>query len=175
VDATGSSARLEVAGSGTASVDTGIPALDHLVSLLASYGRFDLVLEVAPAPGEAEVAAAARALGEALAPTLRAAGARGYGTATLPADEALAHVALEATTRPRLVTNVDLSEARIGGVGSDVVAAFLRGLADAAGLTLHVRLVEGEDPQHVLDAIFKTLGVALARATGRATEEGSDG
>jgi imidazoleglycerol-phosphate dehydratase len=175
VEATGSSARLDVAGSGAASVDTGIPALDHLVSLLASYGRFDLVLEVAPAPGEAEVAAAARALGEALAPPLRAPGARGYGTATLPVDEALAHVALEATTSPRLVTNVDLSEARIGGVGSDVVAAFLRGLAEAAGLTLHVRLVEGEDPQHVLDAIFKTLGVALARATRRTTEEGSDG
>jgi imidazoleglycerol-phosphate dehydratase len=175
VEATGSSARLDVAGSGTARVDTGIPALDHLVSLLASYGRFDLVLEVAPAPGEAEVAAAARALGEALAPCLGVPGARGYGAATLPADEALAQVALEATISPRLVTNVDLSEARIGGVGSDVVAAFLRGLAEAAGLTLHVRLVEGEDPQHVLDAIFKTLGVALARATGRPTEEGSDG
>jgi imidazoleglycerol-phosphate dehydratase len=175
MEATGSSARLDVAGSGTASVDTGIPALDHLVSLLASYGRFDLTLEVAPAPGEAEVAAAARALGEALAPPLHAAGARGYGAATLPADEALAHVALEVSSSPRLVTNVDLSEALIGGVGSDVVAAFLRGLAETAGLTLHVRLVDGEDPQHVLDAIFKTLGVALARATRRATKEESDG
>jgi imidazoleglycerol-phosphate dehydratase len=175
MEATGSSARLDVAGSGTASIDTGIPALDHLVSLLASYGRFDLALEVAPAPGEAEVAAAARALGEALGPPLHAAEARGYGAATLPADEALAHVALEASSSPRLMTNVDLSEARIGGVGSDVVTAFLRGLAEAAGLTLHVRLVEGEDPQHVLDAIFKTLGVALARATGRATKEEANG
>jgi imidazoleglycerol-phosphate dehydratase len=175
MEATGSSARLDVAGSGTASVDTGIPALDHLVSLLASYGRFDLTLEVAPAPGEAEVAAAARALGEALSPPLHAADARGYGAATLPADEALAHVALEASSSPRLVTNVDLSEALIGGVGSDVVAAFLRGLAETAGLTLHVRLVDGEDPQHVLDAIFKTLGVALARATGRVTKEEADG
>ena len=175
MEATGSSARLDVAGSGAASVETGVPALNHLLALLAAYGRFDLVLEVAPAPGEAEVAAAARALGEALAPALRAPGAYGYGAATLLVDEALAHVVLEASRSPRLVTNVDLSEARIGGVGSDVVAAFLRDLADAAGLTLHVRLVEGEDPQHVLDAIFKTLGVALARATELTTKEGSNG
>jgi imidazoleglycerol-phosphate dehydratase len=63
------------------------------------------------------------------------------------------------------VTNVDLSDERIGGVASDVVGAFLQELAAAAGLTLHVRLIGGEDPQHVLDAIFKALGVALARAS----------
>ena len=171
METTGSSARLSVAGTGEANIVTGIPVLDHLLGVTARYARFDLALEVAPAPGEAEVAGAGRAFGEALAEPLRAAGARGFGSASLPADEALAHVALERADRPLLVSNVDLSEARIGGVGSDVVAGFLRALADAARLTLHVRLIEGEDPQHVLDAIFKTLGVALEQACRPRREE----
>jgi imidazoleglycerol-phosphate dehydratase len=83
----------------------------------------------------------------------------------VPADEALAHVALEASGRPLVVSNVDLSNARVAGVGSDLVADFLRELAEGGGLTLHVRLIEGSDERHVLEAIFKALGVALAQAS----------
>jgi imidazoleglycerol-phosphate dehydratase len=82
----------------------------------------------------------------------------------VPADEALAHVALEASGRPLVVSNVDLSDARVGGLGTDVVARFLDALAEGAGLTLHVRLLEGRETEHVLKAIFKALGVALAQA-----------
>jgi imidazoleglycerol-phosphate dehydratase len=82
----------------------------------------------------------------------------------VPADEALAHVALEASGRPLLVSNVDLTDAQVGGLGTDIVARFLEEFADSAGLTLHVRLLEGRDTQHVLDAIFKALGLALAQA-----------
>ena len=161
----GSSARLTLSGTGDVNVVTGISVLDHLISLLARYASFDLALEVAPAADQAEVAAAGHALGIALAERLRTAHARGFGSASLPAAEALAHVALEISDAPQLVTNLDLSDERIGGVAGDVVGAFLHELAEAAGLTLHVRLIGGEDPQHVLDAIFKTLGVALAEAT----------
>jgi imidazoleglycerol-phosphate dehydratase len=79
-------------------------------------------------------------------------------------DEALAHVALEASGRPLLVSKVDLSHARVAGLAGDLSARFLDEFAQAAGLTLHVRLVEGSDTQHVLEAIFKALGVALAQA-----------
>ena len=161
---TESRARVLVAGRGEANVDTGIPVLDHLVGVLARYAGFDLVLEVAPAAEEAEVAAAGRALGEALAEPLHGAEARRYGSASVPADEALAHVALEASELPRLVSNVDLSEAHVAGIDRDVVATFLEELTVASRLTLHVRLIGGEDTQHVLDSIFKTLGVALGRA-----------
>ena len=96
----------------------------------------------------------------------------GHGSAELPVDEALAHVALEASGRPLLVSKVDLSEARIAGLAGDLAARFLDELAQTAGLTLHVRLVEGSDSQHVLEAIFKALGVALAQAlTPRRREE----
>ena len=82
----------------------------------------------------------------------------------LPADEALAQVALEASGRALVASNVDLTDARAGGLRSDLAARFLESLAAAAGLTLHVRLIDGDDSQHVLEAIFKALGAALAQA-----------
>ena len=158
-------ARVDVDGKGEATIDTGVAVLDHLIGLLAGHASFDIALEVAPEDAETEVAAAGRALGEALAETLRDESRRGYGSAVVPADEALAHVALEASGRPLVVSNVDLSDARVGGLGTDVVARFLNEFAQGSALTLHVRLVEGEDPQHALEAIFKALGVALGQAT----------
>jgi imidazoleglycerol-phosphate dehydratase len=155
--------RLALSG-GTANVLTGLSVLDHLVEILARYARFDLTLEVEPGEPEEQVRAAARALGEALAPHLRAPGARGYASAFAPADEALAQVALDLSDRPLLASNVDLTKERVGGLGHDLAGRFLRELAESAGLTLHVRLIEGRDTQHVLDAIFKALGVALAQA-----------
>jgi imidazoleglycerol-phosphate dehydratase len=157
-------ARVDVAGTGQASVVTGLPVLDHLLGLLAEYASFDLVLEIAPGEAEAEVAAAGRALGQALADALHAEGSRRHGSAAVPADEALAQVVVEASGRPLVVSNVDLSDARVAGLASDIVATFLRELAEGAGLTLHVRLIEGSDPEHVLEAIFKALGVALAQS-----------
>lgn len=160
------SARI-VAGTGTATVTTGLPVLDHLLGLLARAGRFDLTLELAPADAEAEVAEAGRAMGEALAPLLRSDGALGHGSAMLPADEALAQVALETSGKVLVASNVDLTAARAGGLRTDLAARFLQSFAGAAGLTLHVRLIDGEDSQHVLEAIFKALGAALAQASGR--------
>ena len=160
---------------GEPNVSTGIPVLDHLVTLMAEHAPFDIALEVAPGAPEAEVAAAGRALGEVLYEPLREAGVRGHGSAAIPADEALAHVALEASGRPLVVSNVDLSDARVGGVGRDLVAAFLREMVEGAGLTLHVRLIEGRDTQHVLEAIFKALGVALSQATRSRRRRSDDG
>jgi imidazoleglycerol-phosphate dehydratase len=73
---------------------------------------------------------------------------------------------------PLVVSNVDLTQARIGGLGTDVARRFLERLADGAGLTVHVRLLNGTDSQHVLEAIFKALGVALALACSKGAESG---
>jgi len=158
------SARVNLAGRGETNVATGVPVLDHLLGVLAAYASFDLALEVEPGSPEVEITAAARSLAEALAEPLRADAVRGHGSAVIPVDEALAHVVLEATGRPLLVSNVDLSQARIAGLEGDLAARFLEELAQGAGLTLHVRLLDGSDTQHVLEAIFKALGVALAQA-----------
>jgi imidazoleglycerol-phosphate dehydratase len=158
------SARVNTNGHGDTNVATGVPVLDHLLALLAQYASFDLALEVEPGDPGVEITAAARALGDALAEPLRADGVRGHGSAVLPVDEALAQVTLERSRRPLLVSKVDLSQARIAGLEGDLAARFLDELAQTAGLTLHVRLVEGSDTQHVLEAIFKALGVALSDA-----------
>jgi imidazoleglycerol-phosphate dehydratase len=157
-------ARVDVTGVGRANVETGVPVLDHLLTLLAEHASFDLTLEVAPTGADAEVAAAGRALGQALVDEFARGDSRRHGSATVPADEALAHVTLEVSGRPLVVSNVDLSDVRVGGLAEDLVARFLNELAEGAGLTLHVRLIHGDDPQHVLEAIFKALGVALAQS-----------
>jgi imidazoleglycerol-phosphate dehydratase len=159
------SVRVNVQGRGTANVETGLSVLDHLVELLATYASFDVALEVEPTSADAELAAAGRALGSALSEPLRADGARGHGSAVVPADEALAHVALEVSDRPVVYSNVDLSEARVAGLATDLAARFLDEFATGAAVTMHVRLIEGSETQHVLEAIFKALGVALAQAS----------
>jgi imidazoleglycerol-phosphate dehydratase len=156
--------RLSLAAEGAANVATGLPVLDHLVAELVRTARFKLSLEAAPGSADAVAAAAGRALGGALAERLGAAGAAGFGWALVPAEEALASAALERSDRPRLVTNVDFSGQSVGGLSTDVASRFLRELAEAAHLNLHVRLVEGTDPQHVLAAIFKAVGAALGQA-----------
>jgi len=157
-------ARLTVEGSGDATVGTGLPALDHLLGVLARYGRFDLALEVAPGNPQAQIDAAGQALGDALYPALREVGARGHGLGAVPSDEALASVVLDVSERPRVVSNVDLSGVHVGGLDTDVVAGFLDELAARAGIVLHVRLAHGEDERHVLESIFKALGAALGEA-----------
>jgi imidazoleglycerol-phosphate dehydratase len=158
------SARINVNGRGETNVQTGVPVLDHLLTQLAVYASIDLALEVEPGSPEVEITAAARSLGEALAEHVRSPAVRGHGSAEIPVDEALAHVTLEASGRPLLVSKVDLSQARIAGLAGDLAARFLDELTQTAGLTLHVRLIEGSDTQHVLEAIFKALGAALGQA-----------
>jgi imidazoleglycerol-phosphate dehydratase len=147
------------AEAGETNVATGVPVLDHLLTTLARAGGFSLALEIDPDDPGSEVRAAGAALGRALRDVL---GEGAHATATMPADEALATVVLEASGRPLLATNADLTGA--GGLGTDFLAGFLDSLTEAAGLTLHVRLIEGDETDHVLEAIFKALGVALARA-----------
>jgi imidazoleglycerol-phosphate dehydratase len=159
--------RVNVYGRGDATVETGLPVLNRLLTRLAETARFDIVLDIEPGDTEAEVEAAAAAFGHAIAGPLRVEGARGWGAGALTSAEALAYVVLEASDEPLLVTNFDLTQARIGGLGTDVTGRFLELLAEHAGLVLHVRLLDGTDSGHVLEAIFKGLGAALAQACER--------
>jgi imidazoleglycerol-phosphate dehydratase len=156
--------RIALAAEPGANVTTGVPVLDHLIGVLARSAGLDVTLEVAPDGAEAEVVAAGRALGGALQPVLRGEGASGRGWAVIPSQEALAHLALEIDDEPSVQSNVDLSDERLGGLAGDPVALFLDELAAGARIVLHVRLIEGRDPEHVLEAIFKALGAALGQA-----------
>jgi imidazoleglycerol phosphate dehydratase HisB len=156
--------QLELAAHGEASVATGLPVLDHLIGRLAETARLQITLEVEPGQADEEVAAAGRALGGSLSELLHAPAAWGRGWATLPADEALASAAIEVSERPLVVSNVDFSGQRVGGLASDVVSRFLNELAAGAGLNVHIRVLEGREPEHVLAAIFKALGAAVGQA-----------
>ncbi|HLG09943.1 MAG TPA: hypothetical protein VI409_14845 [Gaiellaceae bacterium] len=157
-------AQINLARAGESRVATGLAVLDHLLEELARTGGFELLLEIAPGEPEAEVGQAGAALGAALEPLLAAEGVAARGFGVVPADEALAMVVVEASGKPLVASNADLTSTRAGGLQTDLAAAFLHDLAESAGLTIHVRLIEGENSQHVLSAIFKALGVALARA-----------
>lgn len=152
-------------GRGEVNAATGVPLLDHLLAEFATAGRFDLSLEIDPGEPAAEVDAAGAAVGRALAPLLRP-GAHGNGVRL--SAEALAMVVVEASGRALVASNADLTGA--GGLGTDIAARFLTSLTETAGLTLHVRLIEGENTDHVLEAIFRALGVALADALNQQTE-----
>ena len=73
-------------------------------------------------------------------------------------------MSLEASGRPLVVTNVDLTSAHLGGLRGDLLADLIDALARSAGLTVHVRLLHGEETRHIADAIVKALGLALAHA-----------
>jgi imidazoleglycerol-phosphate dehydratase len=161
-------AEIRLTRKGESSVATGVAVLDHLIAELARTGGFELRLEIAPSEPETEVGAAGEALGKALAPFLEASWVTGRGVGIVPADEALAMVVVEVSDNPLVASNADLTSTRAGGLRTDIAAAFLESLAEAAGLTIHVRLMEGEDSQHVLSAIFKALGVALGEACSEA-------
>ena len=136
--------------------------LDHLLGLLAVHGGFDVRLEIDPGAAISRPTRPGRALGRALVEPLRA--GRRHGTAVVPADEALAHVVARGVGPPaaRLERRPLRRAGRRSGHGHR--GAVPRGLTEGAELTLHVRLLEGRDTQHVLDAIFKALGIALAQA-----------
>ncbi len=160
-------ARFSFGEAGGIRVATGLSVLDYLVTEFTRSATGQLLLEVAPGAADEQAAGAGRALGESLASLLGAEGAAGRGFAWLPADEALAGAVLEISDQPLLASNVDFSGQQVGGLRGDVVARFLRELARGAALNVHIRVLEGKDPQNVLLAIFKALGAAVGQACRR--------
>jgi imidazoleglycerol-phosphate dehydratase len=160
-------ARLTIEGAGLVEIATGDAFVDHLLELAARHARFDL--SIATGGGKRgvspEVEDVATAFGRALREALGAGGGiRGAGSATMPRDEALALVALDLAGRAYLAYDVDLAGVRIHEFDADLAGRFLRTLVEAAGITLHVRLLSGSDPHHIVDAVFAGLGEALRTA-----------
>lgn len=156
-------------GSGTVAIQTGVGFLDHMLTLFAVHGFFDL--EIA-ARGDAEVddhhtvEDVGICLGQAFAQALGdKAGICRYGHAYVPMDETLARVCVDCSNRPFLHYRVEIRENTIGRFDVPLAKEFFRALTLHAGLTLHVDLLHGENGHHILEAIFKALGRALAAAT----------
>lgn len=164
------SVKLTLDGTGVAAVDTGIPFMDHMLTLFAKHGFFDLEVKAA---GDLEVdyhhtmEDLGLTLGEALSRALGdKAGIRRYGSFILPMDEALALIALDLSGRPLLVFDVKSPAPMIKDLDVRLFHEFFQALSVKAGMNLHVRLLAGEEVHHVFEAIFKGFAKALDQAVG---------
>ncbi len=162
------SATLTLDGRGAADIDTGIGLLDHMLTLFAVHGFFDLQLE---ASGDLEVDAhhTVEDVGLVLGETINAAlgdraGIRRYGHAAIPMDDALAEVTIDLSRRPFLVFHLP-QVVRSGSVfDAGMAKEFFRALSVKGGMNLHIRVPYGENEHHIIEAVFKALARALDHA-----------
>ena len=162
---------LSIDGTGRAQIDTGVPFLDHMLDLFARHGLFDLKVKAA---GDLEVdyhhtvEDVGLALGQALRESLGdKIGIRRFGEATVPLDEALVQSVVDLSGRPFFAYEVRLKQAKIGNFDVELIHDFLLALVNQAGMNLHVRMLAGRNPHHVIEAAFKGFARALDAATQR--------
>ncbi len=160
---------LNLDGKGSYSINTSIPFLDHMLSLMCKHGLFDMKLK---AKGDIDiddhhtVEDIGIALGKALKQSLgEMKGISRYGQASVPMDEALASVSLDISGRPYLVYKVEFpKKAKIKNFDPDLVEDFLQAFASNGSITLHVNVPYGRNVHHIIEAVFKALGRAIKDA-----------
>jgi imidazoleglycerol-phosphate dehydratase len=155
-------------GTGTSRIDTGLPFLEHMLEQVARHGLIDIALT---AKGDLHIDAhhtvedIGITLGQAFA---KAAGdkkgIRRYGHAYVPLDEALSRVVVDFSGRPGLEYHVDFPRARVGEFDVDLVHEFFQGFCNHALVTLHVDCLRGKNAHHNAETIFKAFGRALRMA-----------
>src|SRR5690349_17295414 len=160
---------LNLDGSGQASLQTSVPFLDHLLNSLARHGRFDLEVT---AKGDIEIddhhtiedigivlgQAFSRALGEKR-------GIARFGSMLAPMDEALARAVVDISGRPFLVYEAPALVPWVGRFDTALAEEFWRAFVNNAAITLHLDLLRGKNAHHMLEALFKSTGLALHAAT----------
>ena len=159
------SVSLNLDGTGTASFETGVPFLDHMLDQVARHGLVDLEIR---ASGDLHIDAhhtvedLGITLGQAVAQAVGdKKGIRRYGHAYVPLDEALSRVVIDFSGRPGLEFNVDFRRARIGDFDVDLFHEFFQGFVNHAGVTLHVDNLRGQNAHHIAETVFKAFGRAL--------------
>lgn len=160
---------LTLDGTGKYEVKTSVPFLDHMLSLMAKHGHFDLH---AHAKGDIEVdyhhtvEDVGIVLGQAFKQSLGdMKGIRRYGEAKVPMDEAMAEAVVDISGRPNLVYNVKLPKGKVGEFDVELAYDFFKALTNHAQLTLHMNVPYGENLHHIIEAMFKAFGRAMDAAT----------
>ena len=155
-------------GTGYGRIETGIPFMDHMLTLFARHGGFDLAVR---ADGDLNVDChhtmedLGLTMGHALTQALGGKeGIRRYGSFLLPMDESLALVALDLSGRPYLVYDVEPSAEHIKDLDTALFKEFFQALSVKGGITLHIRMLSSGEVHHMFEAIFKGLSRALAEA-----------
>jgi len=160
--------KLCVDGNGSAVINTGVPFMNHMLTLFTRHGGFNLELH---ATGDIDVDAhhTVEDVGICLGQAVREAlgdksGIGRYGHVILPMDESLVLVAVDISGRGYLAFELPMPTAKVGAFDTELVEEFMRALAVNAGLTLHVKLLAGSNTHHIIEAVFKGLGRALRSA-----------
>ena len=155
-------------GTGEYAVSTGIGFLDHMVEQFARHSAIDLVCKVR---GDLHVDQhhttedSAIAIGQAIHQALGdKRGITRYGSAYSPMDETLARVALDISGRPFLVWKAAFTQPRLGEFDTELIEHWFHSIAQAAGITLHVELLYGQNNHHVCEAIYKGFARAMRQA-----------
>jgi len=159
---------LGVDGTGQADISTGIPFFDHMLTLFAVHGLFDLTLNARgdlEVDGHHTVEDVGLVMGDALDQALAdRRGIRRYGHAVVPMDEALAAVTVDLSRRPFLVYTPPEPRDRGGVFDVHLAKEFFRAFVNRGGLNLHIDIRYGENGHHMLEAVFKALGRSLDEA-----------
>lgn len=155
-------------GSGNTEIDTGIGFLDHMLTLLAFHGKFDLTViangdlyvddhhtveDIGICLGKAFI----EAIGDRK-------GIRRYSTIYIPMDEALAFTSLDISNRPYLVFNVNFKYDKVGSMSTQMFKEFFRAFVNESRITLHINLLYGENDHHIIESVFKSFARSLKEA-----------
>lgn len=161
---------IDLDGSGKAEIDTGCGFLDHMLTLFASHGRFDLRVRCV---GDVQVDYhhSVEDIGICLGDAIKEAlgdckGIKRYGSMMLPMDETLVLCALDMSGRAYLAYGLEIPTEKIGDFDSELVEEFFLGLTRHAGMTLHLKQLDGRNSHHIAEGAFK----AFARAFSAAVE-----
>ncbi len=155
-------------GSGSYDISTGIGFLDHMIEQFSRHSLIDVTLRVA---GDLHVDQhhttedSAIALGQAISQALGdKAGIGRYGSVYSPMDEALARVALDISGRPWLVWKASFTQPRLGEMDTELFEHWFQSVAQAVGITLHIELLYGQNNHHIIEGIFKGFARAMRAA-----------
>ena len=159
---------LELDGSGRSEIDTGVGFLDHMLTLLALHGGFDLAVSC---KGDLNVDAhhsvedIGLCLGAALQQALgKKRGINRYGHIILPMDEALILCAVDLSGRPCLRYTANIPSQKVGEFDTELAREFFQAVANTALMSLHIRQLDGESSHHIIEGMFKAFGRALRQA-----------
>lgn len=152
-------------GNKKVNIDTGIGFLDHMLTLFAFHGNFDLYIKCEGdlyVDDHHTIEDLGICLGQAFKEAIgNKIGIRRYSTVYIPMDEALVYTSLDISNRPYLVFNVNFQSEKIGNMSTQMFKEFFRAFINESKVTLHINLVYGENDHHKIEAVFKSFARAL--------------
>lgn len=156
-------------GEGNGEISTTIPFLDHMLTLLTKHGFMDITI-TGKGDTDVDYHHLVEDIGISLGEAMKKAvgdkeGIRRYGSAFVPMDESLCHVSMDISGRPYLVFDTDFGNKKIKDFDPNLFKEFFKALSDRMGTTLHINVIYGKNPHHIVESVFKAFARALDKAT----------